>query len=295
MLKAIALQNEMGPVFDISLDCEDGAQVGQEVAQAQLISGLIGSDLNRHQRIGARIHPADHAVFESDVRLILAQAAQQIAYLVVPKVRDVETLVQAHDFIQTHAQQLGRETIPIHVLIETHEAVAKVQEIAALPFVECLSFGIMDFVSDHHGAIPASAMRSPGQFTHPLLRRAKADIAAACHRYGKVASHNVCTEFKQIELVREDAQSAAQEFAYTRMWSIHPNQIPVIVQAFMPPAMEIEEAIAILDAAQKNNWGPIEHQGRLHDRASYRYYWSILKKAEKNAYFIPEGARHLLC
>src|ERR1700722_2946624 len=28
MLKSLALQQELGPVFDITLDCEDGAQVG---------------------------------------------------------------------------------------------------------------------------------------------------------------------------------------------------------------------------------------------------------------------------
>ena len=36
--------------------------------------------------------------------------------------------------------------------------------IAATPWVQVLDFGLMDFVSGHHGAIPASAMRSPGQF-----------------------------------------------------------------------------------------------------------------------------------
>ena len=32
-------------------------------------------------------------------------------------------------------------------------------------------------------------------------------------------------------------------------------------------------------AAQDADWGPIRHQDRLHDRASYRYYWSVLKQA----------------
>jgi citrate lyase subunit beta/citryl-CoA lyase len=35
-----------------------------------------------------------------------------------------------------------------------------------------------------------------GQFEHPLVVRAKLEIAAACHAHGKVPSHCVVTEFK---------------------------------------------------------------------------------------------------
>jgi hypothetical protein len=38
MLKSLQLQAELGPVFDVTLDNEDGAPVGGELDQAQLIS-----------------------------------------------------------------------------------------------------------------------------------------------------------------------------------------------------------------------------------------------------------------
>ena len=91
----------------------------------------------------------------------------------------------------------GRSDLPVHVLVETHGALREAYDIAALPQVECLSFGIMDFVSAHYGAVPASAMRTPGQFTHPLVVRAKLEMVAACHAHGKVASHNVTTDIKR--------------------------------------------------------------------------------------------------
>ncbi|OYV97577.1 MAG: hypothetical protein B7Z62_05735, partial [Deltaproteobacteria bacterium 37-65-8] len=46
--------------------------------------------------------------------------------------------------------------------------------LAALPWMQSLAFGLMDFVSDHHGALGAAVMRSPGQFEHQLIVRAKA-------------------------------------------------------------------------------------------------------------------------
>ncbi|PKO55190.1 MAG: CoA ester lyase, partial [Betaproteobacteria bacterium HGW-Betaproteobacteria-19] len=64
-----------------------------------------------------------------------------------------------------------------------------------------------------------------------------------------------------------------------RMWSIHPNQIQPIVEAMRPDFSEVEEAGEILTGAQNASWGPIQHNGRLHDRASYRYYWELLQRA----------------
>ena len=39
MVKSLALQAELGPVFDVTLDCEDGAPVGAEAAHADLVDG----------------------------------------------------------------------------------------------------------------------------------------------------------------------------------------------------------------------------------------------------------------
>jgi citrate lyase subunit beta/citryl-CoA lyase len=168
-----------------------------------------------------------------------------------------------------------------------------VWQIAALPGIECLSFGIMDFVSAHLGGIPATAMKSPGQFSHPLVVRAKLEIAAACHAHGIVASHNVCTEIRDLTVVANDAAQAVQQLGYGRMWSIHPDQIRPIVAAFAPDTRETDEAVAILVAAQQNQWGPIQHEGKLHDRASYRYYWTVLQRARRIGQPLPASAAAL--
>ena len=65
------------------------------------------------------------------------------------------------------------------------------------------------------------------------------------------------------------------------MWSIHPKQIRPIVAAFQPDADEVEEALAILDAAARAGWAPIQHGQVLHDRASYRYFWRVLVRAAR--------------
>jgi citrate lyase subunit beta/citryl-CoA lyase len=250
MRKSLELQGELGPVFDVTLDCEDGAPVGGEAEHAHLCAELIMSAANRFGRVGARVHPVDHPAFEADVDTLIRRAGSRLAYLMLPKPRglaDVSRACEAIDhFIRIHAH--GR-SIPVHVLVETHGALREVGAIAAHPRIESVSFGLMDFVSAHRGAIPATAMSAQGQFSHPLVVRAKLEIAAACHAFAKTPSHCVVTEFKDLRALSAAATRAAREFGYTRMWSIHPDQVRTIVDAFAPTAAETDLAIEIIRSA----------------------------------------------
>ncbi|MPQ71924.1 CoA ester lyase, partial [Pseudomonas sp. MWU12-2323] len=183
--------------------------------------------------------------------------------------------------------------IPVDVLVETHGALAQAAALAALPTVGTLSFGLMDFVSAHHGAIPDAAMRSPGQFEHPLVRRAKLEIAAACHAHGKTPSHNVTTEVRDMSVVAADARRARDELAVTRMCGIHPGQIRRIVDAYGPRTEEVALAAEMLLAGQAAEWGPTRDGDTLHDRASYRYDWSVLRRAQATGQPVPAEAAPL--
>src|ERR1019366_4305748 len=229
MPKSLALQGELGPIFDVTLDCEDGAPVGGEAEHAHLVAEMVMSARNVHGRCG----------------------------------------------------------VPLHALVETHGGLREVTAIAAHPRIESLSFGLMDFVSAHRGAIPASAMTADGQFAHPLVVRAKLEIAAPFHGYGKTPSHSVVTEFADAAVVGVAARRAAREFGYTRMWSIHPSQIRPIVAAFAPDVREVDEAVSIIDAAASAGWAPIRRGDVLHDRASYRYWWRIAARARRTGVALP--------
>ena len=290
--KGLALQQTLGPVFDLTCDCEDGAPAGAERAHAEMVAATVNSADNRFNRVGARIHDITHPHWRDDLEIIVGRAGRKLAYVTFPKVgsrQDAQTMLMA---LAAVAKINGIERpIPAHVLIETHGALREVEEIAALPGIETLDFGLMDFVSGHHGAIPSSAMKSPGQFEHPLVARAKCAIAAAALGHGLVPSHNVTTELHDTQAVYQDARRAREQFGYLRMWSIHPNQVQPIVDAMRPQFDEVNEAVAILLAAQAAGWGPIRHDGRLHDRASYRYYWELLQRAHTTGMDLPAGAR----
>jgi citrate lyase beta subunit len=56
-------------------------------------------------------------------------------------------------------------------------------------------------------------MRSPGQFEHPLIVRAKCEISAAALANGAVPSHNVTTELRDLDFIRNDAAARATNSA----------------------------------------------------------------------------------
>ncbi len=281
MRKSLQLQAEMTQefgtcVFDVTLDCEDGAPVGGEADHAALVVSLALAAAP-NARVAVRVHPVDHPAFESDIATIAGLAGHKLSHIMVPKVESVEDVLYAEKALL----RASAGHLPLQVLIESPAAVHRAFDIAAHPKVQSLSFGLMDFVSAHGGAIPSDGMSSVGQFTHPLVVRAKLAIASACHAHGKVPSHCVVTEFTDSLAMKNAAIRAAREFGYTRMWSIHPSQIRPILEALAPSDAEIEIASKIIAAADYANWAPVSFKGQLQDRASYRYFWQVLERARQ--------------
>ena len=334
MLKSLQLQTELAEefgtcVFDVTLDCEDGAPVGGEMEHAELVAKIASNstiagvntsytaikkiankhvEMKKSSRIAVRVHAPDHAAFEADIDIIVGQASHALCHVMIPKVEsvaDIDRAVKLIDAAQKKSKmanvhvgaqartKLGaKRQIPLHVLIESPTAVHRAFEIAAHPRVQSLSFGLMDFVSSHGGAIPAAAMGLAGQFTHPLVVRAKLAIASACHAHGKVPSHCVVTEFSDADAIKNAALQAANTLGFTRMWSIHPSQIRPILAAFAPAANDIDVATHIITAGVDADWAPINYKGTLHDRASYRYYWQVLERAHQTGKAMDTSVAH---
>jgi citrate lyase beta subunit len=219
MRKSLALQRELydefgACVFDVTLDCEDGAPVGAEAEHAALVAELLdGADARC--RVGVRLHAVDHPAFGQDAQTIVGRAAvlgsAQPAYIMLPKVESVACVDAAVAAIDA----AGGGALSVHVLLESPLAIHRAHDIAAHPRVESLSFGLMDFVSAHGGAIPSSGMGLTASLRTPLVVRAKLELASAAHAHGKVPSHCVVTEF------RDQAALHAAAFKARINWATH--------------------------------------------------------------------------
>jgi citrate lyase subunit beta/citryl-CoA lyase len=294
--KTLALQRETArgaqPVFDLICDLEDGAAAGAERETAEMAAHWVASEENTFSRAGVRIHDASHPHCMKDVDIVVKAAGAKLAYITLPKCDSRMDALKILSYVNHVAEEAGiRRYIPMHVMIETHNGLREVFDIASLPQIEGVTLGIMDFVSGFGGAIPDSAMSSPGQFDHPLVRRAKLEISSAALGNGAVPIHGITQEYKDPAVVEGDARRAREEFGFLRMYSIHPDQIAPIVRGMQPRDTEIADASAILLSAYTREWGPVGYAGKLHDRASYRYYWQLLKRAQATGADVPNEAR----
>lgn len=280
IIKSFEAQKKLNGAFDITCDLEDGALVGDEVKLRKTVCELVTSSLNTHKRTGIRVHDFTSPHFEDDVNEVLRSTGHVISHITVPKITG---FLQAKEILQYIKKASSDAKLPkpilAHLLVETHGAVHDIWEIAALPGLRGLDFGLMDFISSHHGAISDHYMHSPGQFEHALVVRAKTALTAACLAHGIIPAHNVTPEFTDSERAFDDALRARTQFGFLRMWSIHPNQIEAILSAFTPDTNEVNNACEIILGAVAASWAPTRHNDRLHDRASYRYYWNLLKQS----------------
>ena len=100
MRKSLELQAELGPVFDVTLDAEDGAPVGGEAEHAALIAELLTGPHNRFGRVGARLPSVDQDAFETVAQTIVDKQTDFLEYgpehIRPLKMEDVSQVVGVH-------------------------------------------------------------------------------------------------------------------------------------------------------------------------------------------------------
>jgi citrate lyase subunit beta / citryl-CoA lyase len=289
--KVAALRSETKLPFDITCDCEDGAPVGKEAEHVRHIAALINELSKKGERFGVRIHDITTPHWYDEIEVLVGTLGEKLAYLTFPKVDSAQYLRRKMEHLRAISLKFGvKKSIPVHAMIESQEGLQNVDEIAATEGVQAIDFGVMDFVSDHAGAIPVAALKSPAQFDHVLMRRARAEIVAAALRHGKVAADSVTIEFTKQEQAENDARRARTEFGYLRKYSVHPDQIPRILAGMRPSDEEVAVACGVLLAGQDAAWGPIRFQDELHDRASFRYFWQLVQRARAAGAALPTRA-----
>ena len=106
MSKSLELQAEMGPVFDVTLDNEDGAPVGGEAEHAHLVSELALA-AEPGARVAVRVHAVDHPAFEADVATVVGRAGHRWCHVMVPKVESVADVERLRADLQLAAGGSG--------------------------------------------------------------------------------------------------------------------------------------------------------------------------------------------
>src|ERR1700694_6032128 len=100
IVRALELQSKMGRLFDITCDCEDGAEAGKEKQHAEMIVDVLNSNRNSYAMAGVRIHDYSHAHWKKDIDILVGGAGKVLAYITLPKSTCAEQVAEMIGYIQ---------------------------------------------------------------------------------------------------------------------------------------------------------------------------------------------------
>lgn len=204
-----------------------------------------------------RINAIDTPWYLQDCELCILS---KVLGVVVPKAEEPSLLIHLH-------QQLGGK--PLFPLIETALGFHQVLTVAKVQGVERLLFGSIDFKKDLDISGDDDALlyfRS-----HLVLVSKLAGLQAPVD--------GVSTAIEDMAPVLQDAQRAAS-LGFGGKLCIHPKQIAIVEQAFLPNAKDIAWAQRVLKAATESLGAAVALDGQMIDKPVIERAQSILARAE---------------
>lgn len=211
-----------------------------------------------------RINPLDSSLWREDLAVVLAGQPDGI---MVPKARSPEQLRMLGAELYELEQRNGiaaNATRLIAMVGETAASALAIPAFAAeeLPRLAGLTWGAQDLAL----ALGASRMRDgasdAGGWTD-TFRLVRCQALLAAHARGGVALETPYADFADLKGLKAVAEAARAD-GFTGMLAIHPDQVPVINQAFAPTPQEAAEARRIVDLFAANpGAGALQLDGRM--------------------------------
>ena len=80
------MQRETNLKFDLTCDCEDGAQLGDEIQHAKMISKVIKNTEIEKQRVGVRVPEIKNKNWKKIANHLIGECGDKLSYITIPKV-----------------------------------------------------------------------------------------------------------------------------------------------------------------------------------------------------------------
>jgi len=224
----------------VILDLEDAVAPDRKAEAREAVAEVLSDpEFDPGCEVCVRVN-ADPTVADEDARVALA--GNRVDSVMLPKAEsaeDAETLADVLD-------ERGIDA-PLLPICESAAGVLHAEAIAAAAPVDALAFGAEDFSAD------VGATRTD-EGTEVLYAREHVVLAAAAG--GIDAIDTLHTDIEDTEGLAEET-AFALDLGFDGKICIHPQQVPVVNEAFTPAAERIEWARRVLEAAEE-----AEQEGR---------------------------------
>ncbi|HUH53527.1 MAG TPA: CoA ester lyase [Microbacteriaceae bacterium] len=240
----------------VILDLEDAVL---QDAKSQAREAIIASDLPS-SRVIVRINSPETGDFRADLAAVLQTKYRTIMVAKSESCDDIANIPSSFKVI---------------ALCETAKGVKEAEKIAELDNVIGLMWGAEDLIASMGGT---SSRFSNGKY-RDVARHARSRVLLAARAVRKTAIDAVHINIKDLDGLKEEASDAAAS-GFQATACIHPSQVDTIREAYMPNQEQIEQAKALLNAAQGQR-GVFSFQNQMVDEPVLRHARSILARARR--------------
>ncbi|MDA8101814.1 MAG: CoA ester lyase [Nitrospiraceae bacterium] len=238
------------------LDLEDSvAPLEKEAARGKIVRAI--RDLPWDDRVlCVRINAWDTRWTYQDVIEVVGSAGERLDEVMLPKVQcaaDVEALDRLLTQVELNSG-LPVGHIGIEAQIESTRGLINVEEIcAASPRLETIVFGPADFAASMEMPVLTGGIQIPeypGDHFHYVFSK----ILMAGRANGLQVIDGPYLKIKDTDGLRDYCLRTAT-LGYDGKWALHPDQVAVINQVYLPTQEQFDRAWAILDAYREATEG----------------------------------------
>ncbi len=268
------------------LDLEDSvAPLEKEAARGKIVRAI--RDLSWDERVlCVRINAWDTRWTYQDVIEVVGNAGERLDEVMLPKVQCAAD-VQALDRLLTQVEinsGLPVGHIGIEAQIESTRGLINVEEIcAASPRLETVVFGPADFAASMEMPVLTGGIQIPeypGDHFHYVFSK----ILMAGRANGLQVIDGPYLKIKDSDGLRDYCQRTAI-LGYDGKWALHPDQVAIINQVYLPTQEQYDRAWAILDAYREategDRKGAVMFGDEMIDEASRKMAIKFVSRGER--------------
>ena len=266
----------------VFMDLEDAVPPAEKATALQAAATALTELDWGTKTVAVRLNAIDSPSIRQEIERLGGIA--RLDALIVPKAENVADIATISRWV-TDAKGTRDTPVELELLIETAPGLVNVEALAASDrLVTALHLGVGDFAASI-GARSAEVGASPSGYKHvgnasdghpqvpldlfayPMMR-----LLVAARACGLRAIDGPCGAFRDAIATASTASKAAA-MGYDGKQVIHPSQIEVTRDAFVPSDDELayaERAIAAMEEAERNGQGAVTVDGKMVDYANIR-------------------------
>lgn len=245
----------------VIIDLEDAVDVaGRSAARAAMAANRL-----EREPVIVRVNPVGTSDFGADLDAVLGCGYRTVMLPKTGSRADVDAVAARADRLRVIA------------LCESAAGIAAAGSIAQAPNVVALMWGAEDLVASLGGT---SSRFADGRY-RPVAHYARSAVLVAAGSAGKAAIDTVHLDIADQSGLAAEAEDAVAS-GFTATACIHPSQVEVIRDAYLPTAPDVTRARAILDAAADHP-GVFRLGDLMVDSPVLRHAEALLRRAGRRA------------